>query len=146
MSAGLLEVGQLVQEAAVYWYQQLQPQFVRLNVSGNAFFVVSEMSELDERLEVGVLRLVKEHHFSEEFVADLGKGEIFTTEAFSSPVSEEVSCLRLAFDKHKLVVSGGEMPFSLYVNFDGADFGRPEYALSDYFRRPVAASIPMIDS
>jgi len=115
-------------------FQNTPPHYVALiGICDRTIYVASDMYSLSDREEIGVLR----------FVTDYKKPKLATVESFEGgcvssldymmpPVSKSISGVRMKLDNGQLVITSGDLPCSLFVQYNGVKRGRSEFPINDY--------------
>lgn len=130
-----LKDNDVIQSVEIISFENVPPQYVGLRVSGTvAIFVVNEMLDHGDRIEVGSLRFVRELKGSQgsELREIIPGGQVISCDYLISPECDEVAGVRIGFEDKELTITTGDAPYSIFVEFDGITRGRSEYPLDRY--------------
>jgi hypothetical protein len=136
----LLSANSQIDFVDVVSYRPLPPRYVGLvTVSGRAIYLTTDMCDLGERVEVGILKLVdpwkasgEEAEVKERFPG----GRVVASEYLQAPNVDRISGVRIKLDTGDLIVTAGDAPYSIFFSFGDVQRGRPEFPIDEY--KPIA--------
>ena len=112
----------------------LLPKFVTLTgFDHRAVYHTTEMHEVHERLEIGVLKFWEGNDPSKSGTKVLlSGGRVLSWNYLAAPGYDFISGARVKLDSGDLVVTAGAMPLSVFVSFGHFRAGDPEYPVDQY--------------
>lgn len=110
-----------------------QPNFVVLKGSeGRVTHLSIEMRDIGERLELGILKSGSDGDPSKGEKETFGGGRVYSFEYLAAPGFDLLSGVRIRLDVGELIVTAGDMPYSIFVSLGVLTRGRPEYPIDQY--------------
>lgn len=117
-------------------FPYLEPNFVVLmGPEGRATHLTIEMREMEERLELGILKSGSGGDPSKGRTESFPGGRVLAVEYLAAPDFDFVSGVRIKLDVGDLVVTAGGMPCSIFMRLNDVQRGEPEYPIDQY--RPI---------
>ena len=117
-------------------FPHLRPNFVILKGSeGRVTHLSIEMREIEERLELGILKSGNDGDPSKGQTETFPGGRVLSVEYLAAPGFDLVSGVRIKLDVGDLFVTAGAMPYSIFLNLGDTRRGQPEYPVDQY--RPI---------
>ena len=112
----------------------LLPKFVTLTgFDHRAVYLTTEMHEVHERLEIGVLKFWEGNDPSKSGTKVLlSGGRVLSWNYLAAPGYDFISGARVKLDSGDLVVTAGAMPLSVFVSFGHFRAGDPECPVDQY--------------
>jgi hypothetical protein len=110
-----------------------QPNFVILKgPEGRVTHLTIEMRDIKERLELGILKSGSDGDPSKGQKEALPGGRVLSFDYLAAPGFDLISGVRIRLDVGDLIVTAGDMPYSIFVSFGDVQRGRPEYPINEY--------------
>jgi hypothetical protein len=114
-------------------FPRLQPNIVVLGgPEGRVTHVTVEMWDIEERLELGVLKFGDGGDPSKGEKETFPGGRVLAVDYLAAPGFDLISGVRIKFTAGELIVIAGDMPYSIFVKVGTIERGRPEYPLEQY--------------
>lgn len=124
----------------VITFPPLQPRFVVLKgPGGRVTHLTTEMRDIAERLELGLLTFWSGGDPSKGGQKEtLPGGRVLSFDYLAAPGFDLISGVRIRLDIGDLIITAGDMPYSIFVSLGDAQRGRPEYPIDQY--RSISAA------
>lgn len=112
----------------------LPPRFVgMIGFDGRAVYLTTEMCEIHERLELGVLKFWEKGDPSNSGTKVLlSGGRVLSWNYLAAPDFDFISGVRIRFESGDLIITAGAMPLSVFVSFGDFRIEDPEYPIDEY--------------
>lgn len=124
----------VVDAVEIISFPRIPPQYVQIRSSGRVICIVSDVFEVTEREERGVLKLMAgdARLGPEAIVEEFPGGKLMGVEYLKLEGEDAATAVSMTIQGRKLFVACGDAPYSLFVEYDGQPRGRPEFPLEDY--------------
>lgn len=120
-------------------FPHLQPSFVVLKgPEERVTHLAIEMRDIEERLELGILKSGSDGDPSKGEKETFSGGRVISIDYLAAPGFDFISGVRIELDTGALVVTAGDMPYSVFVRLGDIQRGRSEYPIDQY--RPISAA------
>jgi hypothetical protein len=115
-------------------FPPLPPRFLALaGAKGRVAYLTTEMRDIKERLEIGVLKFLDQGDPPKSGVKEtLSGGRVRSFEYLAAPGFDVISGVRIRLDSGDLIVTAGDAPYSIFIAFGEVRRGRPEYPIDQY--------------
>jgi len=130
-----------IDDVQIVSFTRGQPNFaVLIGPDGRQIRIFTEMRDVGERLELGILKLgAVPPDFSQGEIETVPGGRVLLFEYLAAPGFDFVSGVRIRLDGGDLIILAADMPYSVFVSLGAVERGRPEYPIDDYRTvRPAA--------
>lgn len=122
-----------IDDVVVVSFPHLEANFVVLKgPEGRITDLTIEMREIEERLELGVLKSGSDGDPSKGWVETFHGGRVLSMEYLAAPDYDFISGLRISLDVGDLVITAGGMPCSIFMSLGEIKRGEPEYPIDEY--------------
>lgn len=129
-----LEGNDRIDFVQVITFPHFQPRFVGLiGPNERISYVTTEMLDIAERMELGILI-----SWSRGDPAAGSKREVFpggrllSFDYLAAPGFDLISGVRIRLDIGEMIITAGDMPYSIFMSLGEAQRGRPEYPVDQY--------------
>lgn len=120
-------------------FPHLRPNFVVLKgPEGRVTHLAIEMRDIAERLELGILKSGGGGDPSKGEKETLPGGRVLSFDYLAAPGFDLISGVRIRLDIGNLIVTAGDMPYSIFISLGDAQRGHPEYPVAQY--RSISAA------
>jgi hypothetical protein len=115
-------------------FPHLPVTFIGLKaLSDPPIFLATDMIDIAERREIGILQVVQEAKFDKSMIEErLRGGRLVSFEYLANPVIDRACGLRLILETGTATVVAGDAPYSICFEFGGISRGRSEFDMADY--------------